>query len=94
MFARRAQRCKTDKFRYEAAGRAELGRDGASNEKLGTYYDCRKDTIIQLTKLFRANHDDFRMLEIDAAEQDYKLNSIQVSAGSVRTYLMRRRRKY
>ena len=94
MIAKRAQSCKTDNFRYEAAGRAELGRDGASNKQLRIDYDCSKSTIINLTKLFRANDDNFRRRAIDAAEQDYRKRGIHVSAHSVRAYLLNRLRKY
>jgi hypothetical protein len=87
MIAKRAQR-------YEAAGRAELRRDGASNTKLGNDYNCHKNTIINLAKLFRANDDDFRRLAINEAEQYYKSRGIHVSAYSVRAYLLNRLQRY
>ena len=87
-------RCKTDEFRYVAAGRSELGRDGAKHEQLASEYSCGSVTLTRFTKQFRANHNCFRKLAIEAAGQLYKEKGIQVSAGSVRAYLMRRRRKY
>jgi len=77
-----------------AAGRAELGRDGAKHEQLASEYSCGSDTLTQLTKQFRANHDGFRKLAIEAAGQLYKEKGIQLSAGSVRAYLLRRRQRY
>ena len=86
--------CLTDGFRYVAAGRSELGRDDSKHEQLASEYGCSTDTIAQLSRKFRDNRDNFRELAIEAARQHYKKKGIQVSAGSVRAYLMRRRRKY
>ena len=86
--------CLTDGFRYVAAGRSELGRDDSKHEQLASEYGCSTDTIAQLSRKFRDNRNNFRELAIEAARQHYKKKGIQVSAGSVRAYLMRRRRKY
>ena len=85
---------KTETFRHEAAGRAELRRDGASNDELGKLYGCHRQTINELTKLFQDNHDNFRNIAIKDAEEDYKKRGIHVSAHSVRAYLLSRKRKY
>jgi hypothetical protein len=90
----RKQSSKTEKIRHVAAGRAELRRDGASNDELGKLYGCHRQTINELTKLFQDNHDDFRKIAIHEAEEDYKKRGIHVSAHSVRAYLVSRKRKY
>jgi hypothetical protein len=86
--------CLTDGFRYVAAGRSELGRDDSKHEQLASEYMCTTETISQITRKFRENRDNFRKLAIEKTRQHYKVKGIQVSAGSVRAYLMRRRRKY
>jgi hypothetical protein len=86
--------CKTDEFRFVAAGRSELGRDDSKHEQLASEYMCTTETISQITRKFRENRDNFRKLAIEKTRQHYKEKGIQVSAGSVRAYLMRRRRKY
>jgi hypothetical protein len=37
--------CLTDGFRYVAAGRSELGRDGAKHEQLASEYSCGSVTL-------------------------------------------------
>ena len=64
--------CLTDGFRYVAAGRLELGRDGAKQEQLERECICSSLTLTRLTRLFRANHDNFRKLAIEKARQHYK----------------------
>ena len=90
----RAYHCKSDRFRYVAAGRSELGRDDATHEQLEGEKDRGKETLTRLKRLFRVNTDNFRKLAIEAAEQQYDSNQIKISAGSVRAYVQRRRRKY
>ena len=82
---------KTNEYKHELAGRIELGRDGLSYPALASHYRCSRDFIVKLRSKSKDTFDDFRLHAIDAAEKYYERNGIEVSAGSVRAYLERRR---
>ena len=82
---------KTSAFRHELAGRILLGRDHFTYSALASYYGCSCDHVGTLNKKLKDESDQFLLDAIDAAERYYDQNGTEVSAGSIKAYLQRRR---
>ena len=78
-------------FRLELAGRILLGRDHFTYSALASYYGCSCDHVGTLNKKLKDESDQFLLDAIDAAERYYDQNGTEVSAGSIKAYLKRRR---
>jgi len=82
---------KTSAFRLELAGRILLGRDDMTYSALAAYYRCSPNHVGTLSKKLKDESDQFLLDAIDAAERYYDRNGAEVSAGSIKAYLQRRR---
>ena len=58
---------------------------------LAAYYRCSPNHVGTLSKKLKDESDQFLLDAIDAAERYYDRNGTEVSAGSIKAYLQRRR---